>query len=60
MARAIGRMITPDEVAQAVLYLVSDAALLVTGTMIALDGGKALGVPPEAKSTNDEARMTNQ
>jgi NAD(P)-dependent dehydrogenase (short-subunit alcohol dehydrogenase family) len=54
MARAIGRMITPEEVAQAVLYLVSDAALLVTGTMIALDGGKSLGVPPEVKSTNDE------
>ncbi|MEX2139903.1 MAG: SDR family oxidoreductase [Pirellulales bacterium] len=47
IARAIGRMITPDEVAQAVLYLVSDAAVLVTGTMIAIDGGKSLGVPPE-------------
>jgi NAD(P)-dependent dehydrogenase (short-subunit alcohol dehydrogenase family) len=48
IARAIGRMITPDEVAQAVLYLVSDAAVLVTGTMIAIDGGKSLGVPPPA------------
>ena len=47
IARAIGRMITPEEVAQAVLYLVSDAAALVTGTMIAIDGGKSLGVPPE-------------
>ena len=37
---------TPEEVAQAVLYLVSDAAALVTGTLIAIDGGKSLGVPP--------------
>jgi len=46
LARAYGRMITPDEVAQAVLYLVSDAAAMVTGTAIAIDGGKSLGVPP--------------
>ncbi|RPI90249.1 MAG: SDR family oxidoreductase [Planctomycetaceae bacterium] len=45
-ARACDRMISPDEVAQAVLYLVSDAALFVTGTSIAIDGGKSLGVPP--------------
>lgn len=48
LARAFRRMITPDEVAQAIEYLVSDAALLVTGTMIAIDGGKSLGVPPKA------------
>jgi NAD(P)-dependent dehydrogenase (short-subunit alcohol dehydrogenase family) len=46
IARALGRMITPQEVAEAVLYLVRDAAQLVTGTMIAIDGGKSLGVPP--------------
>jgi NAD(P)-dependent dehydrogenase (short-subunit alcohol dehydrogenase family) len=46
LARAWGRMITPDEVAQAILYLVSDAAALVTGTAIRIDGGKSLGVPP--------------
>jgi NAD(P)-dependent dehydrogenase (short-subunit alcohol dehydrogenase family) len=54
MARAVGRMITPEEVAQAVLYLVSDASLLVTGTMIAIDGGKSLGVPPAPLRGNDE------
>jgi NAD(P)-dependent dehydrogenase (short-subunit alcohol dehydrogenase family) len=48
LARALARMITPEEVAEAVLYLVSDAAQLVTGTMIAIDGGKSLGVPPAA------------
>jgi NAD(P)-dependent dehydrogenase (short-subunit alcohol dehydrogenase family) len=46
LARAFSRMITPEEVAHAVLYLVSDAAAMVTGTCIAIDGGKSLGVPP--------------
>lgn len=46
LAHAHGRMIAPEEVAQAILYLVSDAALMVTGTLIAIDGGKSLGVPP--------------
>jgi NAD(P)-dependent dehydrogenase (short-subunit alcohol dehydrogenase family) len=45
LANAWGRMITPEEVAQAVLYLVSAAAAMVTGTSIAIDGGKSLGVP---------------
>ena len=47
LARAHDRMIHPDEVAQSILYLVSDAALMVTGTAITIDGGKSLGVPPE-------------
>jgi NAD(P)-dependent dehydrogenase (short-subunit alcohol dehydrogenase family) len=46
LAMAHGRMITPVEVAGAVLYLVSDASLMVTGTAVAIDGGKSLGVPP--------------
>ena len=46
LARAHGRMQTPEEVAQAILYLASDAAMMVTGTAIAIDGGKSLGVPP--------------
>ena len=46
LAPAHHRMITPEEVAQAILYLASDAALMVTGTAIAIDGGKSLGVPP--------------
>lgn len=48
LARAYARMVSPEEVAQAVLYLVSDAAMMVTGTAIAIDGGKSLGVPPRA------------
>ncbi len=46
LARALKRMISPDEVAQAIEYLVSPAAAMVTGTAIAIDGGKSLGVPP--------------
>lgn len=47
LAKAHGRMIQVNEVAQAVLYLASDAALMVTGTALAIDGGKSLGVPPK-------------
>ena len=46
LARAWDRMITPDEVADSVLYLCSDAARMISGTAIAIDGGKSLGVPP--------------
>ena len=46
LAGAYNRMISPEEVAEAILYLVSDAAVMVTGTAIAVDGGKSLGVPP--------------
>ena len=48
LAREAGRMISPDEVAKSILYLVSDAAKMVTGTSIAIDGGKSLGVPPKS------------
>ncbi len=48
LAKAHGRMIRPEEVAEAILYLVSDAACMVTGTAIAIDGGKSLGVPPKS------------
>jgi len=48
LAQANERMETPEEIAEAILYLVSDAATMVTGTSIAIDGGKSLGVPPQA------------
>jgi NAD(P)-dependent dehydrogenase (short-subunit alcohol dehydrogenase family) len=35
----MGRLGTPDEVAQAVLYLASDAAAFITGTGLVIDGG---------------------
>lgn len=46
LARAEGRMITPEEVAETAVYLASDSAKMVTGTAVAIDGGKSLGVPP--------------
>lgn len=49
IARVAERMISPREVAEAILYLVSDASFMVTGTCIAIDGGKSLGVPPSVE-----------
>jgi len=49
LARAHQRMIRPAEVAEAALYLASEAGAMVTGTSIAIDGGKSLGVPPRAE-----------
>ncbi|WP_166828687.1 SDR family NAD(P)-dependent oxidoreductase [Thalassoroseus pseudoceratinae] len=47
LAAAYDRMISPQEVAESILYLVSDVSVMVTGTAIAIDGGKSLGVPPK-------------
>ena len=46
LAHAHRRMIHPEEVAKSILYLVSEAAEMVTGTALTIDGGKSLGVPP--------------
>jgi NAD(P)-dependent dehydrogenase (short-subunit alcohol dehydrogenase family) len=39
----LGRMATPDEVAHAVLYLVSDVASYLTGEVLTIDGGMMAG-----------------
>ena len=39
----MGRLGTPDEIAQAALYLASDAADFVTGTSLVIDGGLLSG-----------------
>ncbi len=41
--RPLGRIGTPEEIAQAVLYLVGDAASFVTGTTLVVDGGGLAG-----------------
>jgi NAD(P)-dependent dehydrogenase (short-subunit alcohol dehydrogenase family) len=45
----MGRLVTPDEVAAAIVYLASPAAASVTGTSLAVDGGmQGLRVRPAA------------
>jgi NAD(P)-dependent dehydrogenase (short-subunit alcohol dehydrogenase family) len=41
--RPLGRVGKPEEIAQAALYLASDAASFVTGTALAVDGGGLAG-----------------
>jgi NAD(P)-dependent dehydrogenase (short-subunit alcohol dehydrogenase family) len=38
----LGRLQTPDDIAKAVLFVVSDDASMITGSMIAVDGGSAI------------------
>jgi NAD(P)-dependent dehydrogenase (short-subunit alcohol dehydrogenase family) len=45
LVAANGRMITPEEIASAVLFLSSDEASMITGTVLAIDGGKSAGIP---------------
>ncbi|MFN8522270.1 MAG: SDR family NAD(P)-dependent oxidoreductase [Chloroflexota bacterium] len=39
----LGRLQTPDDIAKAVLFAVSDDAAMITGSMITVDGGSAMG-----------------
>jgi len=53
--RPLGRVGAPEEIAQAVLYLASDAASFVTGTALVIDGGGLAGTieisgPPHIKT----------
>lgn len=45
-AMPLGRVGQPEEVAAAVVWLCSDAAGFITGTTLAIDGGKLAGTPP--------------
>ncbi|MCX7170288.1 MAG: SDR family oxidoreductase [Proteobacteria bacterium] len=41
-----GRICTPQEVAETLVFLASDAAAMITGTEITIDGGQTAGIPP--------------
>ncbi len=43
--RPLGRIVQPEEIARAALYLASDAAAAVTGTTLVVDGGGLAGFP---------------
>lgn len=45
MTQPLARHGTPDDAAQAVLYLASDRAAQVTGMVLPVDGGTSVGVP---------------
>jgi NAD(P)-dependent dehydrogenase (short-subunit alcohol dehydrogenase family) len=45
-AMPLGRVGDPEEVASAAVWLCSDAAGFITGTTLAIDGGKLAGTPP--------------
>jgi 3alpha(or 20beta)-hydroxysteroid dehydrogenase len=41
-ATPLGRLQTPEDIAKAVLFVVSDDAAMITGSMLTVDGGAAL------------------
>ena len=49
-ATPLGRIGEPDDVAEAVCYLVSERASFVTGAELVVDGGAMAGTPPPSPS----------
>jgi NAD(P)-dependent dehydrogenase (short-subunit alcohol dehydrogenase family) len=52
-AMPMQRIGLPEEVAAAVVWLLSDQAAFITGATLPIDGGKLAGTPPFAKDSSD-------
>ncbi|MGY2081764.1 SDR family NAD(P)-dependent oxidoreductase [Modestobacter sp. SYSU DS0657] len=55
---ALGTEGTPWDIAQAVLFLASDHARWVSGQILSVDGGPAVGKPPRPRSVEVPATVT--
>lgn len=52
----LGRWVNPEDIAEAVLFLASDRAAMITGVVLDVDGGQLLGLAADYKE--DLARRT--
>jgi NAD(P)-dependent dehydrogenase (short-subunit alcohol dehydrogenase family) len=54
-----GRLVSPEEVAQAILYLSSDKARMTTGTMLILDNGATAGEGPQLLPSTSQGNQAS-